>query len=172
MKDSQPSNPCPASKPSVRLRLLSRGAGEFMHHWGNAVLCVCLGLVAAGCPKGQTEYAQGRKAETIADYDAALTYYQQALKADPNNANLKIKVNQSRFEASEFHIKQGLEMRKKGDLQAAMAEFQRAQVVDPSSPVAEQELRRTAAMISDKNRAADAATEVPPDPNEQPLASM
>jgi general secretion pathway protein D len=143
-----------------------------MHRCGNAVLCLCLALFAAGCPKGQTEYNQGRKAETIADYDGALAYYQQALKADPNNANLKIKVNQIRFEASQSHIKQGLDMRKKGDLQGALAEFQRAGVVDPSSPVAEQELRRTAAMISDKNRAADAAAEVPPDPNEQPLASM
>ena len=57
-------------------------------------------------------------------------------------------------------------------MQAALAEFQRAGVIDPSSPVAEQELRRTAAMISDKNRDADAAAEVPPDPNAQPLASM
>src|SRR6202011_3759647 len=64
------------------------------------------------------------------------------------------------------------DLRKKGDLQAALAEFQRAGVIDPSSPVAEQELRRTAAMISEKNRAADAAAEVPPDANEQPLASM
>ena len=143
-----------------------------MHRSGNVVLCVCLALFAAGCPKGQTEYAQGRKAETIADYDGALAYYQQALKADPNNANLKIKVNQIRFEASELHIKNGLEMRKKGDLQGALAEFQRAGVVDPSSPIAEQELRRTAAMISDKNREADAAAEAPPDPNAQPLAAM
>ncbi|HEY8714944.1 MAG TPA: hypothetical protein VIM00_06155, partial [Candidatus Acidoferrum sp.] len=119
-----------------------------------------------------TEYNEGRKAETIADYDGALTYYQQALKADPNNANLKIKVNQIRFEASEMHIKRGLEMRRKGDLQGALAEFQRAGVVDPSSPIAEQELRRTAAMISDKNRDADAAAEPPPDPNAQPLATM
>jgi general secretion pathway protein D len=143
-----------------------------MHRSGNVVLCVCLALFAAGCPKGQTEYAQGRKAETIADYDGALAYYQQALKADPNNANLKIKVNQIRFEASELHIKNGLEMRKKGDLQGALAEFQRAGVVDPSSPIAEQELRRTATMISDKNREADAAAEPPPDPNAHTLASM
>src|SRR6202140_274927 len=143
-----------------------------MQRCGIAILCVCLALLAAGCPKGKNEYSQGRKAENISDYDAALTYYQQALKADPNNANLKIKVNQIRFEASNFHIKQGLEMRKKGDLQGALAEFQRAGVVDPSSPVAEQELRRTAAMISDKNRDADAAAEIPPDPNAQPLASM
>src|SRR6202790_461589 len=144
-----------------------------MRRCGTATLCICLALLAAGCPKhGKTEYSQGRKAEEISDYDAALTYYQQALRADPNNANLKIKVNQIRFEASNFHIKQGLELRKKGDLQAALAEFQRAGGIDPSSPVAEQELRRTAAMISDKNRDADAAAEVPPDTNAQPLASM
>jgi general secretion pathway protein D len=143
-----------------------------MHRSGNVVLCVCLALFAAGCPKGQTEYAQGRKAETVADYDGALAYYQQALKADPNNANLKIKVNQTRFEASELHMKNGLEMRKKGDLQGALAEFQRAGVIDPSSPIAEQELRRTATMISDKNRAADEAAEVPPDPNAHVLAAM
>ena len=143
-----------------------------MYRSANVVLCVCLALFAAGCPKGQTEYAQGRKAETIADYDGALAYYQQALKADPKNANLKIKVNQLRFEASELHIKNGLEMRKKGDLQGALAEFQRAGVVDPSSPIAEQELRRTATMISDKNREADAAAEPPPDPNAHTLASM
>jgi general secretion pathway protein D len=144
-----------------------------MRRCGTATLCVCLALLVAGCPKkGKTEYSQGRKAEEISDYDAALTFYQQALKADPNNANLKIKVDQIRFEASNYHIKLGLEMRKKGDLQAALAEFQRAGVVDPSSPIAEQELRRTAAMISDKNRNADAAAEVPPDPNAQPLASM
>lgn len=143
-----------------------------MQRSGNVVLCVCLALFAAGCPKGQTEYAQGRKAETIADYDGALAYYQQALKADPNNANLKIKVNQIRFEASESHIKTGLEMRKKGDLQGALAEFQRAGVIDPSSPIAEQELRRTATMISDKNRDADAAAEPPPDPNAHVLAAM
>ena len=77
-----------------------------MRRCGTATLCICLALLAAGCPKnGKTEYSQGRKAEAISDYDGALTYYQQALKADPNNANLKIKVNQIRFEASNFHIK-------------------------------------------------------------------
>src|SRR6202051_1318363 len=144
-----------------------------MRRCGTATLCICLALLAAGCPKhGKTEYSQGRKAEEISDYDAALTYYQQALKADPNNANLKIKVNQIRFEASNFHVKQGLEMRKKGDLQAALAEFQRSGVAAPSSPVAEQELRRTAAMIADKTRDRDAHAKFPPGPNAHPLASM
>ncbi len=143
-----------------------------MRRWGSLFLCVGFGLLAAGCPKGQPDYNQGKKAETIQDYDAAYVYYQKAAKANPYNASYKIKLNRARFEASEFHVKHGVEMRKQGDLQGAAAEFQRAQAIDPASPVADQELRRTVDMIAEKNRAADAAAEPPADPNETPLAAM
>jgi len=116
--------------------------------------------MASGCPKGKTDYSQGKKAESLQDYDAALAYYQKALKAEPYNANYKIKLNQIRFEAGQSHVKQGLSLRQKGDLQGAAAEFQRAGAIDPSSPVAEQELRKTVEMIAEKNRAADAAAEL------------
>jgi general secretion pathway protein D len=142
-----------------------------MRHCGSLLLCVGFGLLAAGCPKGQPDYAQGKKAETIQDFDAAFAYYQKAAKADPYNANYKIKLNRIRFEASELHVKRGVELRKQGDLQGAAGEFQRAQAMDPSSPVADQELRNTVEMIAEKNRAADAAAEPPVDPNEAPLAA-
>src|ERR1700674_4890025 len=143
-----------------------------MRRWGTLFLCVGFGLLAAGCPKGQPDYNQGKRAETIQDYDAAFVYYQKAVKANPYNASYKIKLNRARFEASEFHVKHGLEMRKQGDLQGAASEFQRAQAIDPASPVADQELRKTIEMIAEKNRAADAAAEPPADPNETPLAAM
>src|SRR6267378_4310215 len=143
-----------------------------MRRWGSLFLCVGFGLLAAGCPKGQPDYNQGKKAETIQDYDAAFVYYQKAAKANPYNASYKIKLNRARFEASEFHVKHGLEMRKQGDLQGAASEFQRAQTIDPASPVADQELRKTIEMIAEKNRAADAAAEPPADSNETPLAAM
>src|SRR6266404_1764563 len=142
-----------------------------MRRCGSLLLCVGFGLLAAGCPKGQPDYNQGKKAETIQDYDAAFAYYQKAAKADPYNANYKIKLNRVRFEASESHVKRGVELRKQGDLQGAASEFQRAQAMDPSSPVADQELRKTVEMIAEKNRAADAAAEPPADPNEAPLAA-
>lgn len=143
-----------------------------MRRWGSLFLCAGLGLLAAGCPKGQPVFNQGKKAEDLQDYDAALAYYQKALKADPHNASFKIRLNQVRFEAGEFHIKQGLAFRKKGDLQAAAGEFQRAETIDPSSPIAEQELQRTIQMIADKNREADAAAQPPTDSNQPVLASM
>ncbi len=142
-----------------------------MHRYGTLMVCVSFGLLAAGCPKGQTDYNQGRKAETLQDYDAAFDYYLKALKADPYNASYKIKLNQIRFEAGALHVKQGVKLRDTGDLQGAVAQFQRAQVIDPSSPVADQELRKTLEMLGEKNRATDAAAEPPADPNEEQLAS-
>src|SRR5713101_5792363 len=143
-----------------------------MRPLGSLFLCVGFGLLAAGCPKGQPDFNQGKKAETIQDYDAAFVFYQKAAKSDPYNASYKIRLNRIRFEASEQHVKHGVELRKQGDLQGAAAEFQRAQAIDPASPVADQELRKTVEMIAEKNRAADAAAEPPADQNEAPLAAM
>jgi general secretion pathway protein D len=120
-----------------------------MKRWRKVILCLGFGLLAAGCPKSKQHYNAGLKAENIQDYDTALEYYQKALAGDPNNANLRIKLNQVRFEASESHIKKGLVLREKGELQPAAAEFQRAATIDPSSPVAIQELRRTLDQINE-----------------------
>src|SRR6266849_2307996 len=143
-----------------------------MRRWGTLLICVGVGLLAAGCPKGQPEYSQGKKAETIQDYDAAFVYYQKAVKANPYNAGYKIKLSSVRFEASELHVKQGVALRKKGDLQGAAGEFERAQAIDPSNPVAEQELRKTVELIAEKNRETDAAAEPPADSGQPPLAIL
>jgi general secretion pathway protein D len=143
-----------------------------MRRWGSLFLCIGFGLLTSGCPKGKPDYDQGKKAEALQDYDAAFAYYQKAAKANPFNASYKIKLNRVRFDASEMHVKRGVEMRNRGDLQGAAGEFQRAQMIDPSSPVADQELRKTVEMIAEKNRATDAAAEPPTDPNDQQLAAL
>jgi general secretion pathway protein D len=143
-----------------------------MRAWCVILLCVGVGLAASGCPKGKPDFNQGRRAENLQDYDAAYDYYQKALKTDPGNAQYQIKFNQARFLASEYHIKQGYKLRERGDLQGAAGEFQHAAAIDPSSPIAEQELRKTAEMIAEKNRAAEATAEPPPDTNKPPLASL
>ena len=55
----------------------------------SVILCMGMGLFAAGCPKGQTDYSKGRKAETIEDYDAALEFYQKALKVRPQQRRVQ-----------------------------------------------------------------------------------
>lgn len=145
-----------------------------MRRYSKLIVCLGAGLMAAGCPKGKTDYSQGQKAEHLQDYDAAYDYYQKALKNDPENATYLIKFNQARFEASALHVKNGIKLRERGQLEAAASEFQRAVAIDPSSPIAEQELRRTVAQIDERNRASNAATEPPKEDHtgELPLASM
>jgi general secretion pathway protein D len=145
-----------------------------MRRTSKLIICLGAGLVAAGCPKGKTDYSQGRKAEHLQDYDAAYDYYQKALKNDPENATYLIKFNQARFQAGTQHVENGIKLRDRGQLEAAASEFQRAVAIDPSSPIAEQELRRTVRLIDDKNRASNAATEPPREDRsgQPPLASM
>lgn len=145
-----------------------------MRRFSKLILCLGAGLLAVGCPKSRKDYSQGRKAEHLQDYDAAYDYYQKALKADPENAEYLIKFNQARFEASSQHVKNGVKLRERGQLEAAASEFQRAVAIDPSSPIAEQEFRKTVNAIEEKNRANNAATEPPrgEGSEEAPLASM
>jgi general secretion pathway protein D len=138
-------------------------------NWGTLILCASLGLFAAGCPKGHGAYDLGEKAENLQDYDVALNYYQKAVHAEPHNASYRIKLDQARFEAGQFHVKRGLELRKRGDLQGAAGEFQRALAADPSSSIAEQELNKTTEMLAEKEHQNEAP---PTDQNLQPLASM
>jgi len=137
---------------------------------GTLILCVSFGLFACGCPKGHSNYSEGLKAESLQDYDAALAYYQKAVKDEPKNATYKIRLHQARFDAAEFHIKRGLQMRKRGELDGAAIEFQKAFAADPSSSIAEQELRRTAEMIAERDHPNQ--SEAPTDHNQQPLASL
>jgi general secretion pathway protein D len=142
-----------------------------MRRWGKVVLCVGIGLVAAGCPKGGSEYSRARKAENLQDLDTALQYYQKALNSDPRNAAYRLKLNQVRFDASQMHTKQGVKLRENGDLQAAAAEFQRAATIDPSNEAAGQELRKTLELIAEKNRQADAQAGATSEVNESAYAA-
>jgi len=80
-----------------------------MQRWCSVVLLLGVGLFAGGCPKGQTDYSKGRKAETLQDYDGALAFYEKALKSDPNNV--------------EVHFALARLYQQRGDKQAAAREF-------------------------------------------------
>jgi general secretion pathway protein D len=123
---------------------------------------IFIGLALAGCPKkGNQDYKAGNKAVDLQDYDAAVDYYGKALAAEPHNAFYRIKLNQARFEAGQKHVRDGLKLRDKGDIQGAISEFQRAQILDPSSSVADQELKKSLDMLAEKNRASEQQQQEP-----------
>lgn len=128
-----------------------------MRRYGSVIVWIFMGLALCGCPRksGSADYKAGQRAADLQDYDAAVDYYVKALAADPHNAYYRINLNQARFEAGQKHIHAGIKLREKGDLQGAISEFQRAQVLDPASSLADQELKKSLDMLAEKNRAAE-----------------
>lgn len=135
-----------------------------MRRLSSVIVWIFFGLALAGCPhnSGKQDYKQGQKAVDLQDYDAAVDYFGKALATDPRNAFYRIQLNQARFEAGQKHIRDGLKLREKGDLQGAISEFQRAEVLDPSSTVAEQELKKSLDMLAERNRATEQQQEEGP----------
>jgi general secretion pathway protein D len=134
------------------------------------LLLACASLALTACSQGNQEYNEGKKAEAIQDYDTAVVHYQRALKANPTSVDYKLKLDRMRFEASQSHVEHGQKLVQQGDLQLALAEFQKAMLIDPSSPVAQQETQKTLDAIAAKQSAAQPAPAAVPagTPSEAP----
>src|ERR1700723_542148 len=143
--------------------------GLLLHRLRYVALLALASLALGGCPKGNAEVGEGKKAEAIQDYDTALVHYERALRSDPTNAEYKLRAQQARFDAGEFHIRQGQKAVKAGDLQLGLAEFQKAQLIDPSNVAADQEVKRTTDLILAQGAANQRSENLAP-PDEQVLS--
>src|SRR5260370_8532383 len=136
-----------------------------MRRWGNLLLSVGFGLLAAGCPKGRTDFDQGKKAEMLQDYDTAFNFYQKAVKTDPYNASYKIKLNRARFEASELHVKRGVQLRNQGNLPGAAGEFPPAPANHPGGALTDPKPPKTAHRTPLKNHPTPSPPHLTPNSN-------
>ena len=116
------------------------------------IILICGAMLLAGC-KGSMDYSAGDKAESLNDYDTALDHYNKALRASPNNTEYKLRAARARFEAGQWHVDQGRKLRDQGNLELALAEFRKAQMIDPSSAVAQQEVQAAMEAIAVKQGA-------------------
>lgn len=106
--------------------------------------------------KGEKIWKQGKEAEDRREFDKALDLYEKALNEDPANPSFLLSVRKIRFQAGQSHVDKGKKLRAEGKLDEALLEFQRGFAIDPSSSIAEQEIRRTSQMIErEKKRAAE-----------------
>lgn len=103
--------------------------------------------LAATTRKGEKLRNEARAEETRGNYDHALQLAEQAMDQDPEDPAYRLEVFRIRFEDGAMHLKNGRTLRNAGKLDEALAEFQKAYGVDPSSDIAGQELQRTKEMI-------------------------
>jgi general secretion pathway protein D len=150
---------------SVKVNMLNRPRRK--RHAG-MLLLACAAVALSACSQGNQEFNEGKKSEDIQDYDTAVVHYQRALKANPTRVDYQLKLDRMRFEASQSHVEHGQKLVQQGDLQLALAEFQKAMLIDPSSPVAQQETQKTLDAIAAKQAAAAPPPALVAPPSEAP----
>lgn len=120
------------------------------------ILAVLLGAmtIQGKAKKGEQFFKLGQAAELKNDWDTAVTQYQKAVDADPTNPAYEIAMRRARFQGGQKHVDAGVKLRTANKLPEAMAEFQKGLIMDPSSQVALQEIKRTQQMMLNKQGAA------------------
>ena len=130
-----------------------------------ALICsLCLILILpAAADSAKSLYAKGKNAEARQNYEQAYDFYKQAYDQRPQDLTYRSAYERLRFLAGASHVHRGQLLREAGRLEEALAEFQKAVEIDPSSAIAKQEVQVTNQMID--NAKAPGATAAPREPS-------
>jgi general secretion pathway protein D len=131
------------------------------------VLAVTFALAA---DKAKSLYNKGKDAETRQNYELAYDYYKQAYDLKPGDLTYRSAFERLRFLAGASHVHRGQLLREAGQLDAALAEFEKAVDIDPSSAIAQQEIKHTKQMIEEAKAAGPKAAAPPPSGLQKRLA--
>jgi general secretion pathway protein D len=112
------------------------------------LLCLRLPVIAKG-DSAKALYEKGADAEARQNYEQAFDYFKQAYNLKPRDLRYRTAFERTRFYAASSHVHRGQIMRDAGKLDEALVEFQKGLEIDPSSFIAQQELRRTEQMIKE-----------------------
>ncbi len=111
------------------------------------VLFGLLALPIQAADSAGSFFKKGRDAEARQKYEDAYAFYKQAYEIKPTDLKYRSAVERLRFLAGASHVHRGQGLREEGKLAEAMAEFKAAAEIDPSSFIAQQEIRRTQKLI-------------------------
>jgi len=116
-----------------------------------ALLVLVAILPALPGDKAKAVYEKGQDAEAREHFEDAYNFYKQAYDLKPKDLRYKSSFERLRFKAAATIVHEGQKLREDGKLQEALADFQKAALIDPSLFIAQQELKRTLQMINEKD---------------------
>ena len=125
-------------------------------------LCLIV-LLPAVADSAKSLFAKGKNAEARQNYEQAYDFYKQAYDQRPQDLSYRAAYERLKFLAGASHVHRGQLLREAGRLEEALAEFQKAADIDPSSPIARQEIQVTNRMI-DAAKSSGAAAAPPKQP--------
>jgi general secretion pathway protein D len=126
------------------------------------VLLILAVTLAIAADKAKLLYNKGKDAEARQNYELAYDCYKQAYDLKPGDLSYRSAFERLRFLAGASHVHRGQLLREAGQLDTALAEFQKAIDIDPSSAIAQQEIQRTKQMIDVAKAAGPKAAAAPP----------
>ena len=131
---------------------------KILNSWRHiaAILCafaLAMPPVEARTKQGDKLLKLGAKAEGDQDYDKAVTYYEQALQEDAREPAYQLAAERAKRKAADQHIVAGRKLLEQQKLNEALIQFQKALLIDPSSPVSLQLVMQANAMIKERNKA-------------------
>ena len=106
---------------------------------------------AALADQAKKFYEEGKTAEAREHYEAAYDLYSKAIDLKPADVRYKAAVTRTRFLAAASYVHRGQKLREEGKLEDALVLFEKAYLIDPSSFIAQQEIRKTKALIDAKS---------------------
>ncbi len=111
------------------------------------MFCLSLPAFAKKIDSAKALYDKGQDAEARQNYEQAFDYFKQAWNLKPKDLRYRTAFERNRFLAASSEVHRGQILRDAGKLDEALAQFQKALETDPSSFIAQQELKRTQQMI-------------------------
>jgi general secretion pathway protein D len=120
-----------------------------------------LSLPGIAAESAKSLYAKGTDSEARQDYEKAYEYFKQAYNVQPKDLRYRTAYERNRFLAAASHVHRGQIAFDANKLDEAKGEFEKALAIDPSSFIAQQELRRTLQMIQEGTSAEPQALNAP-----------
>jgi general secretion pathway protein D len=106
-----------------------------------------------GCAAGRA-FRRGDERARIGDWDSAVTYYRQAVQADPGKAEYRIALERAMLNASHAHFDAARQLEAKDQLDAALVEYRRTVEYDPGNRQAVERVVQLEKTIRDRMEAA------------------
>src|SRR5208283_3359463 len=125
------------------------------------VFCLLSFSGIAAAESAKSLYAKGADAQARQDYEKAYEYFKQAYNLQPKDLRYRTAYERNRFLAAASHVHRGQIAFDASKLDEAKGEFEKALEIDPSSFIAQQELRRTLQMIQEGTGAEPQALNTP-----------
>ena len=113
------------------------------------LLCLRLPVVGKSTDSAKGLYEKGADAEARQNYEQAFDYFKQAYELKPKDLRYRTAFERTRFYSAASHVHRGQILRDNGKLDEALLEFQKGLEIDPSSFIAQQEMKRTQQMIKE-----------------------